>query len=295
MSENDASSPKPKKLYSCQLCTRRKVKCDKQIPCSYCVKCREMCVQPNLAAPRPRKKRFAEAELLSRLRRYELALKDYGADINSLDREAALDKSQNVMIKQSSSRGSPVAVSLPDLIARNPDVKWPAAEDELRQEQEMLRGSDDENDDAPITSTWDATYQDDGTSLLFGQGPTNVDHLSLHPEPVHVFSLWQAFIENVNPVMKIIHVPTLQQQILKATSDLKATSSAMHALMFGIYSLAIISQPDDECERIYGQSKAALLARFHLGSQVALMHSQVLRSNDIVVLQALVLHLVSRV
>lgn len=45
------------------------------------------CVSPNTLPPRRRKKRFPEAELLARLRKYEDYLRSYGADIDAINRE----------------------------------------------------------------------------------------------------------------------------------------------------------------------------------------------------------------
>ena len=67
-------------LLSCRECQKRKTKCDKQVPCSNCtlrgIDCQPVAVDP----ARPRKKRFAEAELLARLRRYEALLSSAGID-----------------------------------------------------------------------------------------------------------------------------------------------------------------------------------------------------------------------
>lgn len=70
--------------YSCDLCYRRKVKCDKKNPCTYCVKHQAPCIPASTGASHPRKKRFPEAELLRRLRKYEAALTAYGADIDAI-------------------------------------------------------------------------------------------------------------------------------------------------------------------------------------------------------------------
>jgi hypothetical protein len=79
------SPSKPLGQYSCVLCHRRKVRCDKKNPCTYCVNHHVPCVPVVSAATRPRKKRFPEAELLARLKRYEDALKSYGANLESID------------------------------------------------------------------------------------------------------------------------------------------------------------------------------------------------------------------
>ena len=66
--------------HSCASCRRRKVKCDKKVPCTNCVKHDVTCVSAESSNSRPRKKRFPEAELLARLRKYEAALTKLGVD-----------------------------------------------------------------------------------------------------------------------------------------------------------------------------------------------------------------------
>lgn len=48
--------------------------------------------------PRKRKKRFPEAELLARLRRYERHLRSYGADIEAINREALVPDTQGASL-----------------------------------------------------------------------------------------------------------------------------------------------------------------------------------------------------
>ena len=54
---------------ACVLCQQRKVKCDRKYPCATCVKVRVQCVATQ--APRPRRRRFPERDLLERIRKYE--------------------------------------------------------------------------------------------------------------------------------------------------------------------------------------------------------------------------------
>jgi len=76
-----------RKKHPCVLCQQRKVKCDRNDPCQNCTKARTECIPASALPPRRRKKRFAEAELLARLRKYEEHLKAYGADIDAINRE----------------------------------------------------------------------------------------------------------------------------------------------------------------------------------------------------------------
>lgn len=71
------------------LCQQRKVKCDRNDPCANCTKARIECVSASNVPPKRRKKRFPEAELLARLRKYEAHLRNYGADVEAINREEA--------------------------------------------------------------------------------------------------------------------------------------------------------------------------------------------------------------
>jgi hypothetical protein len=75
---------RPPRQNSCALCHRRKVRCDKD-PCTNCEKHGVPCVPMTPSVARPRKKRFPEAELLARLKRYEEVLKSYGANLDSIN------------------------------------------------------------------------------------------------------------------------------------------------------------------------------------------------------------------
>jgi hypothetical protein len=92
---NDSGVIKAPKAQACLLCQQRKTKCNRGSPCSNCQKVGVECVSaPTLN--RPRKKRFAEAELLARLRRYEDLLRNYGADIDELRHNDAIVDSKPV-------------------------------------------------------------------------------------------------------------------------------------------------------------------------------------------------------
>src|ERR1700721_2554879 len=69
--------------HSCILCQQRKVKCDRQKPCSNCIKSRVDCIPSPPAPPRRRKRQNPELELAARLRRCEELLKSHGVKIES--------------------------------------------------------------------------------------------------------------------------------------------------------------------------------------------------------------------
>ncbi len=70
------------RIQPCRLCQQRKVKCDRKDPCTNCSKAGVECI---LAAPGRRKnKPVQDSELLTRLKRYEDALRGYGADVDKI-------------------------------------------------------------------------------------------------------------------------------------------------------------------------------------------------------------------
>lgn len=84
----------------------------------------------------------------------------------------------------------------------------------------------------------------------------------------------------------------MQQQILDASADLARVSKTIEALMFGIYSMSITSIDDEECISLFGKEREFLLAQYHTGARKALKNAALLRSSDLVTLQAFFLYLV---
>ncbi|CAK7267721.1 hypothetical protein SEPCBS119000_002695 [Sporothrix epigloea] len=78
-----------------------------------------------------------------------------------------------------------------------------------------------------------------------------------HPEPRMILYLWQTFVDNVNPFMRIVHVPTMHQQIVDASWDAAHAPPTTGALLFAIYALALTSMT--------AQAYANMIASIHTG------------------------------
>ena len=143
-----------------------------------------------------------------------------------------------------------------------------------------------------MKKAWDqsATTND---HLLFGSR-TNGDLSSLHPDPVQIFRLWQIYLDNVNPILKVTHTPSLQGRIIEAASHMTDINSTLEALMFSVYCMAVLSLTGEECFTMLGSSREDLLQRYQFGCQQALLNSEFLRTSDRDCLTALYLYLVCR-
>ena len=133
--------------------------------------------------------------------------------------------------------------------------------------------------------------QDPFQFLLSGYYPTS-STTEAHPSTIHIFQLWQVYIDNVNPLFKLTHVPTIQQELIKATSDLTNAPKNIEALMFAIYLMALTTLDETEVQMLFQASKDELLGRYFAAMQQALVNAQFMRSHDIITLEAFFLYLV---
>lgn len=120
-----------------------------------------------------------------------------------------------------------------------------------------------------------------------------VAHEPRHPEPRHIFRLWQIFVENVNPMIKILHVPTFQQRIFEVSWNIPSISKPTQAIMFAVYTLAITSLSSSECQKLFDQDRETLIEQYRRSTIQSLIRAELLSTRDIEVLQAFVLFLVS--
>ncbi len=130
-------------------------------------------------------------------------------------------------------------------------------------------------------------------NFLLGSRKTAVDLSTLHPEPVQIFRLWQIYLDNVNPLLKVTYTPSLQGRIIEAASNLNSISPTLEALMFSIYCISVQSLAADGCQTIFGLPKKDILAAYQFGCEQALLNCGFLYTRDRDCLTALFLYLVN--
>lgn len=138
----------------------------------------------------------------------------------------------------------------------------------------------------------DLEASDDDFNFVLSSQPKSHTR-SRHPPPERIHQLWQIFIENVDPLTKIVHVPSLRPAIQKAASNIGTIPRSFEALMFAIYSAAVMSLKDDDCKQKLYEPRKTLLSRYISATKAALSRAKFMGTNSLVVLQALVLHLLS--
>ncbi|KAI1735921.1 fungal-specific transcription factor domain-containing protein [Xylaria scruposa] len=346
---------------SCVTCRRRKVRCDKHMPCGNCRKAQIQCVfpAPGRAPRRPRAKdpnappkqtSEREMELLKRLRKLEGIVEDLSGQIefetykhgaNSESPEETSDAMHDndrrkttgtpPVDNQSSTNNAPPGYSAPrrtgtggsttsstlvnaksqhgsevGKLVLNEKGKvryvsnafWSKITDEieaLRSETHRLTddSSDSSGDEAsPIVANLHTDQHIDHHGFIFGYSSSNVDLRSLHPLPSQMLFYWQVYMENVDPIVKLLHVPATTKIIKDLRSDMSTITPAVEALVFAIYFAAITSMQEDEVVTNFATEKRQLVARYRFATEQALSRANCVTTSEIVVLQAFVLFLI---
>lgn len=145
-----------------------------------------------------------------------------------------------------------------------------------------------------VKSAWNSLY-DSSDHLLFCSRNTTVDLSTLHPPHIQIFKIWQVYLENFDPLLKVTHAPTLQARIIDAASDITNIDPPLEALMFSIYCVVIFSLDEEECEKLFGSTRESLLSSYQLGAREALLNCRFMRTDDRDCLTALHFYLVRTV
>ncbi|EUC32429.1 hypothetical protein COCCADRAFT_5836 [Bipolaris zeicola 26-R-13] len=309
-----APAAKPQRVLSCILCAQRKVKCDRRSPCSNCIKSGVQCVSA-ATIPRQRRRRFPERELLDRLRHYERLLTEHDIPFEPLhasqaNRYSGPDAigSNHVAGTQGKHTTQNIAeLSRPSLATESTQAKsfWSAMVRKLQYPYDgESQESDDESDETDptdrvlepqkIVKAWDdlfaeGLYRND--HLLFCSRTVGVELSALHPSQTQIFKLWQLYLENVDPILKLTHTPTLQARIIDAAGDVTKIEPNLEALMFAIYCMAVSSLDQDQCQTMFGAPRIEVLRGYQLGAREALLNCGFMKSSNRECLTALHLYL----
>ncbi|KAI9891748.1 MAG: hypothetical protein M1814_002498 [Vezdaea aestivalis] len=293
--------------FACVRCADRKVKCNKQVPCSACIRHNAQCVFRPPKPPR-RKRKGPDDELLDeRLRRYEALLQERGIYPDQIVGVAHQEYNHQTNLPDISASTSqlPTPTSIvsgaqetifkPQLLHRKGGTKlvdnnlWSRVAEELHEGDDTLEEESPDEDSANITSGLDKLDNKFYHIINCRMPSVKLSYPSVETSRL----LWRAFVENVNPLSKVVHIPTLEPAIEKAITQTSQVPKGFEALMFAIYSVAIISLTETQCKETLGESRSVLLSHYVEVTKVALSRAKFMSTTSLVVLQALFLHIVS--
>ncbi|TKY88087.1 hypothetical protein EX895_003183 [Sporisorium graminicola] len=112
-----------------------------------------------------------------------------------------------------------------------------------------------------------------------------------HPETSIMFRLLHVYEQNIHPLVKVVHVPTVREHFCDISADPSIASAHDNALLFAIYTIAISSLLPDECVRLFGsRTKEVVWEEFRRNAQTALCRARIWVSSHISASQAYLLY-----
>ncbi|KAK0276883.1 hypothetical protein LTR35_010277 [Friedmanniomyces endolithicus] len=308
--------------YSCQPCSRKKIRCDKSIPaCSSCRRAEAEARCAYLAPPPRRRKRQlsgigngdgsggSDATTREKLERYERILVEQGLlspqEVGEMTTTTTAATTMAGSGGGGGAGGQAKGMQTPvSMLEIDPEAsrtgKVVAGHGKSRYMNSSLWRSL-EDDDMPVMSEGEEEEEEeeDGgegeegdllTGAFMGRQRSLVWY---HPTYAQALGLWETHVDKVEPLCKVLHVPTTRQMVEVVAQQAGLASKAEECLLFAIYHFAVYAMTETECLEQLGQSKATALQGYHFATKQALVNASFLKNTELPILQALVLLLIS--
>ncbi|SMR50393.1 unnamed protein product [Zymoseptoria tritici ST99CH_3D1] len=277
--------------YACTTCTRRKVKCDKaKAPCSACHKGRMECIY---VAPPPRerkRKRKPVEELQDRLERCEQLLRENGIQVKPVENVSPVDSTTSVGNAVPDTKPGTASEGVSGTLLQGPGKTRYIDSNIWRNLGDHLEDSD--YDDHPQNPE-DSNPSDPASLSLYNTSNSSQSLLNLHPTYDVAMKLWNIYVRNVDPIVKIVHVPSTRDLLQRAAANPSSMTPDTECLLFAIYLFSVISMSQKDFEQEVGTSWSFLHNRFHDAVRRSLVSNHFLRTTSLAVLQAYTLFLAS--
>ena len=104
--------------------------------------------------------------------------------------------------------------------------------------------------------------------------------------------LWHTFVQNIDPIVKILHVPTAEIDIFTAINQPGEVGKDILALLYAAYFAAATSMEAEDVSKMLGMDQLTALGKFRTHFQKALADADALEHPTVALLQALAIYLV---
>lgn len=310
LSSRDSS--RPPNPASCTLCRRRKVKCDRTVPCGNCQRSRAECI-PFIASRAARgrqggrKRKREEGEILERIAKLEglvRTIEGHESPQDEQERTTGDDTVGTINVDASNGpsriheRKQPTAPRLDKYLATS---FWVSLSEEIHGLKDVFGGSshDEEEDEGELPppsniSSLGQQHLQHTNHSGFAILRTKIAEDIIPPKPHQVYIFCDTYLANVDPIFKILHGPSLRKYLQENAPELDCSPGrrGLEALRFAIYYAAVTSMDDGECRHRIGEDKTVLLARYRMGIESAMAKADFINTVEMSTLQALAIYLV---
>ncbi|KAJ5718377.1 C6 transcription factor [Penicillium malachiteum] len=284
---------------SCIRCHERKVRCDRANPCSNCLRAKIPCRYPGPE----RTKRRSQKKPTARTDQFGPRLAMLERAIATLTQQAAGERDR---LAHTSSSTASTEQTLENTNTHTHASRGSPNEGLLVKEGTSTRYMDESlfmqllERESELRSAIDSPASSDGSLRLSSsfdgliskpQGSTDIT--SLYPSRGQARQLWQIYLNNVDALIKILHVPSIQPVIFAAINKPKDTVADLNALIFAIFFAAVTTLSSEETQMVLGSSRHAAVEAYRRGLEVSLHRASFLDSPTLHSIQAMVIYLVS--
>ncbi|KAI1127511.1 hypothetical protein F5Y10DRAFT_292782 [Nemania abortiva] len=314
LGEDDLTNP-PVSPWSCFPCRRRKIRCDRRYPCSHCLKGDLVCGFPVSGRTPTRRhdlpsfasRKEKQDDLLGRLRRLEGFVAKLGTELDGGTHNGEGSLCENIRAQnlemmpdgESQSRRqmtttdlAHVTRELGTLVTHDSESiyvgnwLWGVICEEVKHIRQAVEDSSIESE--PLEKK---ILSPSIQGVPFFWRPASAISETPQPLPSQVSYIWEIFVENVDPFIKVLHVPSIAKAIKEAKGKFSLMSRGMEALMFAVSLAAVTSLREYEVEENFGEDRQTLFARLRMGTEQALSRAGVLNTTDISTVQAFIIYL----
>lgn len=279
---------------SCLRCHERKIRCDRISPCSRCVRQNVACQYPaaNRVKRRPPKKSMTD--VAARLEQLVRSIAGMVAE-----RPSQSSTSQTTYKIPENGTGElpkTAAANRTGKLSNPPEkplyhgflgkdgqyINEPLLSRVLEKEQELQSAIGSPSDKRTLRRP--PRLKAEG--LIINPLLMQIDPKELYPSRWQATQLWHTYLSRVDPLVKVIHVPSLEPRIFAAISRPESVGADVRALLFAIYfgaTTALLS--DDTLNEVI----IADLQRFKQGLEISLYNAEFLDAPTITSLQAMVI------
>ena len=271
---------------SCTQCHQRKVRCSKTLPCTACVRLGASCRYPTTDANVHRPRRVQKVTITDRIAQLERSLAvltNSAGPLQGSDNPNARVTSAPLLPEPAQSPNRPQELLVPDG-ASTRYINETFLSQILDKERALYKVIGTPRDTDEITSG----LRPEGllASSRYPANSSNVLDLSRWQSA----QLWQIYRNNVDPVVKILHLPTVEPLVYSTMNG--EGSDDCRALLFAIYFAAVTSLSEVDAANLLGRNRRCCLLDFQARIEKVLIDAACLDAPSMLSLQALAIYIV---
>ncbi|KAF4946074.1 hypothetical protein FGADI_11459 [Fusarium gaditjirri] len=292
---------------SCAVCHRRKVRCDKNFPCSQCIRSGFECSYPPAGPPARRAKKTTINDVASRISQMEKTIEAFKAGQDVSPQPTASASSVT------SANGFPTPASpttdaeIRERVRGSRSIERNSHEGLLLNKgtsshyvNEVLFSRVIEQEDdvrMALATPREEPHRDVNSPVChlnpmgwLSAGIASVSTAIYHPHRRVAIRLWKVFVERVDPYVKVLHIPTVEATLYTVISDPTKASNENLALCFAIYYASVTATTSDETLDIVGEDKKQALIRYRMCLEQSLAQADFLENPTVTLLQSMAIY-----